>query len=78
MPIADGETVIDVARRAGLEASYSCKGGMCCTCRAKVVEGAVEMDANWSLEPWELAAGYVLTCQSHPTTPTLVIDYDAV
>ncbi|MEJ1157439.1 1,2-phenylacetyl-CoA epoxidase subunit PaaE [Prosthecomicrobium sp. N25] len=78
VPIAQGETVIDAARRAGLEAPYSCKGGMCCTCRAKVLEGAVEMDANWSLEPWELEAGFVLTCQSHPTTAKLVVDYDAM
>lgn len=76
--VAAGETLIDAARRAGLEAPYSCKGGMCCTCRAKVIEGAVEMDANWSLEPWELQAGFVLTCQSHPTSPHVVIDYDAM
>lgn len=78
VPVAPGETVIDAARRAGLDAPYSCKGGMCCTCRAKVVEGAVAMDANWSLEPWEIEAGFVLTCQSHPTTPTVRIDYDAM
>jgi ring-1,2-phenylacetyl-CoA epoxidase subunit PaaE len=72
-----GETVIDAARRAGIEAPYSCKGGMCCTCRAKLVEGEVAMAANYSLEPWELAAGFVLTCQSRAMSPRLVLDYDA-
>jgi ring-1,2-phenylacetyl-CoA epoxidase subunit PaaE len=51
---------------------------MCSTCRAKVVEGEVAMDVNYSLEPWELAAGFVLTCQSHPKTERVVIDYDQV
>ncbi|MGO8916597.1 MAG: 1,2-phenylacetyl-CoA epoxidase subunit PaaE [Stellaceae bacterium] len=77
-PIAAGETVIDAALAAGLELPYSCRGGMCCTCRARLVSGAVEMDHNYSLEPWELQAGYVLTCQSRPTTATLVLDYDQV
>lgn len=73
-----GETLIDAAHRAGIEAPYSCKGGMCCTCRAKVVEGEVEMATNYSLEPWELSAGFVLTCQSRPLSPRVVVDYDAV
>jgi ring-1,2-phenylacetyl-CoA epoxidase subunit PaaE len=51
---------------------------MCCTCRAKLIEGKVEMAVNYSLEGWELAAGYVLTCQSHPKTPKVVLDYDQV
>jgi len=51
---------------------------MCCTCRARLVEGKVEMDQNYSLERWELDAGYVLTCQSHPKTPKVVLDYDHV
>ncbi|MES2905897.1 MAG: 2Fe-2S iron-sulfur cluster-binding protein [Pseudomonadota bacterium] len=71
------ETVIEAAHRAGIEAPYSCKGGMCCTCRARVVEGAVEMQTNYSLEPWELEAGFVLTCQAKPKSEKLVIDYDA-
>jgi len=49
---------------------------MCSTCRAKVVEGTVEMDVNYSLEPWETRAGFVLTCQAHPTSERVVIDYD--
>ncbi len=76
--IAEGETVIDAALGAGLELPYSCRGGMCCTCRARLVEGEVAMDHNYSLERWELEAGYVLTCQSRPKTPHLVLDYDQV
>ena len=49
---------------------------MCCTCRAKIVEGEVEMIQNYSLEPWEIAAGYALTCQSLPKTARVVVDYD--
>jgi ring-1,2-phenylacetyl-CoA epoxidase subunit PaaE len=77
-PIGENETVITAALAAGLELPYSCRGGMCCTCRAKLVEGKVEMDVNYSLERWELAAGYVLTCQSRPKTPRVVLDYDQV
>ncbi len=78
VPMADGETVLDAALRAGLDLPYSCRGGMCSTCRARVVEGAVAMDVNYGLEPWETAAGYVLTCQSRPTTATLTVDFDHV
>lgn len=78
IPIAHGETVIDAAVRAGRNLPYSCRGGMCCTCRARLLEGEVAMDVNYSLEPWELTAGYVLTCQSRPRTERLVIDYDQV
>jgi ring-1,2-phenylacetyl-CoA epoxidase subunit PaaE len=73
-----GETIVDAGLRAGLEMPYSCHGGMCCTCRAKVTEGEVTMDLNYSLEPWEIEAGYVLTCQAHPVTPKVVLDYDEV
>ena len=77
-PVAANEAIIDAGIRAGLNLPYSCKGGMCCTCRARLIEGRVEMAVNYSLEPWETDAGYVLTCQSHPGTPRVVIDYDAV
>ena len=77
-PVAEDEAIIDAAIRAGRNLPYSCKGGMCCTCRAKLVEGRVEMAVNYSLEPWETDAGYVLTCQSHPVTERVVIDYDQV
>ena len=66
------------AIRAGRNLPYSCRGGMCCTCRAMLTHGRVEMDQNYSLEPWELQAGYVLTCQSHPVTDRVVVDYDQV
>lgn len=72
-----GERVLDAALRHRGELPYACKGGVCSTCRAKVVSGAVQMAANWALEPDELAAGYVLTCQSSPTTEELVLDFDA-
>jgi ring-1,2-phenylacetyl-CoA epoxidase subunit PaaE len=77
-PAAEGEAIIDAAIRAGRSLPYSCKGGMCCTCRARLVEGEVKMAVNYSLEPWELDAGYVLTCQSHPLTERVLIDYDQV
>lgn len=76
VPIADGEAVLDAALRAGMDLPYACKGGMCSTCRAKIVEGEVRMDVNYSLEPWELEAGFVLTCQAHPVSSRVVVDYD--
>lgn len=72
------ETIIDAATRSGMDLPFSCKGGMCCTCRAKVVEGSVDMALNYSLEDWELEAGFVLTCQSRPTSAGTVVDYDAL
>ncbi len=78
VPMEDGETVLDAALRAGLDLPYSCRGGMCSTCRARVSEGAVRMDVNYGLEPWETEAGYVLTCQAHPTTGRVLVDYDQV
>jgi ring-1,2-phenylacetyl-CoA epoxidase subunit PaaE len=73
-----GETVLEAAERAGLDVPYSCRGGMCCTCRAKVTEGEGAMDVNFSLEPWEVEAGYVLTCQCRPGGERLCVDYDQV
>jgi ring-1,2-phenylacetyl-CoA epoxidase subunit PaaE len=78
IPIAAGEAVLDAALRAGMDLPFACKGGMCSTCRARVTSGAVHMDVNYSLEPWELAAGFVLTCQAHPTTDQVAIDFDQV
>lgn len=71
-----GEAVIDAAIRAGLRVPYACRGGMCCTCRARLVEGTATMRVNYSLEPWELERGFLLTCQAIPTSPRLVVDYD--
>ena len=74
--MGDAATVLDAAEAAGLELPWSCRGGMCCTCRCHVAEGAVEMAVNYSLEPWEVEAGYVLGCQSRPVTDRLVLDFD--
>jgi ring-1,2-phenylacetyl-CoA epoxidase subunit PaaE len=76
VPVAQGEAVLDAALRAGLDMPFACKGGMCSTCRAKLLEGEVRMELNFSLEPWETAAGFVLTCQARPTTKRVVLDYD--
>ena len=70
------ERVLDVALNAGLDLPWSCRGGVCCTCRAKVMEGAVTMDKNFTLEPWETDKGFVLSCQARPTTDKLVVSYD--
>ncbi|MEV4758170.1 1,2-phenylacetyl-CoA epoxidase subunit PaaE [Micromonospora sp. NPDC049559] len=70
------ERVLDAALRVRGELPYACKGGVCSTCRARVVSGSVTMARNYALEPDEVAAGYVLTCQSSPVTDELVVDYD--
>lgn len=70
------ETVLDAASAAGLELPFSCRAGVCSTCRTKVVSGEVAMDQNYALEDWELEQGYVLACQSRCKTPTLELDYD--
>ncbi|GJM32368.1 MAG: phenylacetic acid degradation protein [Saprospiraceae bacterium] len=73
---SDGDTILDAALKGGLDLPYACKGGVCCTCRAKLLEGSAEMEVNYALEPEELEAGYILTCQSHPTSNKLVVDFD--
>ncbi len=73
-----GISILDASIEAGVDAPFSCKGAVCCTCRAKVIEGKVKMDANFALTDDEVAQGYVLTCQSHPITEKVIIDYDAV
>lgn len=72
-----GDTVLESALKAGLEAPYACLGGACGTCKAKVVLGSVVMEQNFALPPAVVEDGYVLTCQSHPTTPSVAVDYDA-
>ena len=72
----DDPSVLDAALRAGVDLPYSCKGGMCCTCRAKVLEGEVRMDKNYGLEKQDVEAGFVLICQAHPLTERLVVSYD--
>ncbi len=76
--VAAGEAILEAGLRAGLNLPFSCRGGMCCTCRARLAEGRAEMEVNYSLEPWELQAGYVLTCQARPTCARVVVDYDQV
>jgi ring-1,2-phenylacetyl-CoA epoxidase subunit PaaE len=72
----DKESILDAGLRAGLEMRYSCKGGVCSTCRCKVVEGTVDMDVNYALEDYEVARGFVLCCQSFPITDKVIIDFD--
>ena len=78
VPVAEDEAILDAALRAGVDLPFACKGGMCSTCRAKLVEGEAPMELNYSLEPWELKAGYVLTCQAKPVSEKVVVDYDHV
>ena len=68
--------LVDAGIKAGLEMPYSCKGGVCSTCRALVLEGEVDMDINFALEDYEVARGFVLCCQSYPVSDRLVIDFD--
>jgi ring-1,2-phenylacetyl-CoA epoxidase subunit PaaE len=76
MPTKD-ETILAATLRARPDAPYSCTGGVCGTCRARLVSGEVRMDRNYALEPEEVAAGVVLACQSHPVTDEVALDYDA-
>ncbi len=71
-----GASVLDVALQAGLDLPYACKGGVCCTCRAKLMQGEVAMTKNYTLEDWEVAQGFVLTCQSHPLSEQVVVSFD--
>ena len=68
--------ILDAALQQGADLPYACKGGVCCTCRAKLVEGKVHMDVNYALEEEEVAQGFILTCQSHPLTEKIVVDFD--
>ena len=71
------ESILNAALRVRPDVPFACAGGVCGTCRAKVVEGSVAMEENYALEPDEVAAGFVLTCQAHPTSDTVMVDYDA-
>jgi ring-1,2-phenylacetyl-CoA epoxidase subunit PaaE len=75
-PVSAHESILNAALRVRPDAPFACAGGVCGTCRARLVEGSVTMTENYALEPDELARGYVLTCQSHPTTDRVVVDYD--
>ena len=71
------DNIIDAAQAHGIDVPFSCKGGMCCTCRCKITKGDVTMKANFSLEDWEMEAGFVLACQAVPQTEDIVLDFDA-
>ena len=74
---APGDSILEAALRIRSDAPYSCMGGACGTCRAKLLHGTVQMEQNFALGPADVDAGYVLTCQAHPTSPTVAVDYDA-
>ena len=73
---SNGPTILDAAQEAGADLPFACKGGVCCTCKAKVLEGSVSMDLNYALTPEEVEEGYILTCQSHPTTKFVKVSFD--
>ena len=73
----DNTSILDAAIKAGADLPFACKAGVCCTCKAKLAEGKVDMDVHWGLEEEEVKQGYILTCQSHPVTDKVVIDFDA-
>jgi ring-1,2-phenylacetyl-CoA epoxidase subunit PaaE len=75
MPM-DGTTILDAAQSNKADIPFSCKGGMCCTCRAHISEGSAHMKVNYALEPGEVEAGYVLTCQAVPQTAEITVDFD--
>jgi ring-1,2-phenylacetyl-CoA epoxidase subunit PaaE len=72
----EGASVLDAALKQGADLPFACKGGVCATCKARLLEGKVEMDVHYALEDDEVAAGYILTCQSHPRTEKIVVDFD--
>ncbi|MEN9743575.1 MAG: hypothetical protein RLZZ65_1380 [Bacteroidota bacterium] len=73
---SQGPTILDAAYKAGADAPFACKGGVCCTCKAKVLKGEVSMDINYALTPEEVEQGYVLTCQAHPKSTEVLISFD--
>jgi ring-1,2-phenylacetyl-CoA epoxidase subunit PaaE len=72
----DKESILDAGLRAGIDMRYSCKGGVCSTCRCKLTDGKVDMDVNYALEDYEIARGFILSCQSFPVTDKVVVDFD--
>jgi ring-1,2-phenylacetyl-CoA epoxidase subunit PaaE len=72
----NNESILDAALQQGADLPFACKGGVCCTCKAKLIEGKVAMDVNWGLEQEEIEQGFILTCQSHPKTEKVVVDFD--
>jgi ring-1,2-phenylacetyl-CoA epoxidase subunit PaaE len=73
---SNGKTILDAAQDAGADLPFACKGGVCCTCKAKILEGTAIMDVNYALMPDEVENGYILTCQAHPTSEKLLVSFD--
>jgi ring-1,2-phenylacetyl-CoA epoxidase subunit PaaE len=76
LSLTSDTSILDAALQQGADLPFACKGGVCCTCKARLVEGEVMMDVHWGLEEEEVAQGYILTCQSHPRTEKVVVDFD--
>jgi len=76
LPFSSETSILDAALKKGGDLPLACKGGVCCTCKARLLEGEVDMDVNWGLEHEEVEQGYILTCQSHPKTEKVVVDFD--
>ena len=72
----DNDSILDAALKQGADLPFACKGGVCCTCKARLIEGEIEMDVNWGLEQEEIEQGFILACQSHPKTEKVVVDFD--
>ena len=70
------ENILDAAMKAGADVPFACKGGVCCTCRAKLLEGEVHMNVNYGLEKDEIENNFILTCQAYPKTKKLVVNFD--
>lgn len=74
---SEGDSILNAALTHGIDLPFACKGGVCSTCRAKLQHGEVHMDVNYALESEEVAAGFILTCQSHPKSDNVFVDFDA-
>ena len=76
IPFNSNTTILDAAMQQGADVPYACKGGVCCTCKAKLLEGEVKMDVHWGLEQEEIDQGFILTCQAQPATANVTVDFD--
>jgi ring-1,2-phenylacetyl-CoA epoxidase subunit PaaE len=72
----EDDSILSAAQRAGADVPYACLGGVCCTCKARILSGEAEMKVNYSLEKDEITAGYILTCQAVPTSEKIVVSFD--
>ena len=73
---AKGKTVLEALEAEGLDAPFSCRGGVCCSCRAKILKGTVTMKMNYTLTDEDIKKGYILTCQAHPSSEELIVSFD--